>query len=102
MSTFRHMVLVLALGCSSSTTPDRAGSGSVTSSGSGSAFSALGKKPEGARRPTPPPDIEKRALAVHAPAPAIDLASSAGTRWTLADALTKHARVMLVFYRGDW
>jgi hypothetical protein len=106
MSTFRHTLLILAMSCSSSTSPDQAGSGSVATTGSGSAYSSLGKKPEGARRPTPPPEIEKRAPALGATAPAIDLAIAAGTasggRWTLADALSKRDRVMLVFYRGDW
>jgi hypothetical protein len=98
MSTIRHMLVVLALGCgSSSTTEAPVGSGSV-----GSGYSALGKKPDGARRPTPPPEIDKRAVIVGTNAPSVDLANAAGGRWTLANALTKHARVMLVFYRGDW
>jgi hypothetical protein len=57
--------------------------------GSASGYQALGKKPANARRPTAPPGIEAKALAV-------------GTKVPAVDALSKHARVMLVFYRGDW
>lgn len=53
-------------------------------------------------RTTPPPGIAARALAVGAKAPAVALTDAVGAPWTLADALAKHARVMLVFYRGDW
>lgn len=95
----RHTLFILALGCGSSSTIEPAASGS----GSGSSFAALGNKPANARRPTPPPSIDRSALAIGATAPAVDLVDAAtGTPWTLAEALAKHARVMLVFYRGDW
>jgi hypothetical protein len=100
MSTLRHSLLILALGCGSSSGP--AGSGSA-GSGSGSSYAALGHKPANARRATPPANIDKSALAVGATVPAIELVEAAsGKPWTLAEALAKHARVMLVFYRGDW
>jgi hypothetical protein len=91
------LVLLLAA-CGSKETPPV----TSTASGSGSAYEALGKKPANARRANPPPGIEAKALAVGAKAPAVELVDSAGAPWTLATALTKHARVMLVFYRGDW
>ncbi|MBA2538429.1 MAG: hypothetical protein H0V17_02235 [Deltaproteobacteria bacterium] len=99
----RHTVsaalMILALGCGSSSTTEPAASGS----GSGSAYSTPGHKPATARRPSPPQNIDKTALAIGATAPAIDLVNAAtGAQWTLAEALAKHARVILVFYRGDW
>ncbi|MEZ4400058.1 MAG: hypothetical protein R3B06_08570 [Kofleriaceae bacterium] len=57
--------------------------------------------PKAPRRDTPPPSLATSALAVGADAPAIDALASTG-RFVLADALTKHARVILVLYRGDW
>ena len=95
------LALLLAAACGSSERTQPASAGSAAA-GSGSAYEALGKKPANARRPTPPPGIEAKAVAVGAKAPAVSLVDSAGAPWTLADALTKHARVMLVFYRGDW
>ena len=80
------------------TTTCSAGSGS----GSAATYDALGKKPTNARRPTPPPGIESKALAVGAKAPALALVDAAGAPWQLTESLAKHARVMLVFYRGDW
>ena len=102
MSILRHTLFILALtGCGSKSSDPTAGSGST---GSGSSYSALGHKPANARRPTPPPNIAKSALAVGASAPT-DLSlveAASGKPWTLGNELTKHARVMLVFYRGDW
>lgn len=97
----RRLALVLLLAACGSSKPGGSGSGSTTgASGSaptGSGYDALGKKPANARRPTPPVGIEAKALAVGAKAPTVDLVDSASARWTLANALTKHARVMLVF-----
>jgi hypothetical protein len=42
------------------------------------------------------------ALAVGALAPDVALPDASGAPWLLGDALADHARVMLVFYRGDW
>ncbi len=52
-------------------------------------------------RPTPPPGIESRAVAVGAPAPAISLPATTGGTWALASARDA-VPVVLVFYRGDW
>ena len=52
-------------------------------------------------RPTPPPGIESRAVAVGAPAPAISLPATTGGTWALASARDA-GPVVLVFYRGDW
>lgn len=100
----RRLLLAAALvvaGCSSKKdappTP-----GPASGSAAGSAYEALGKKPANARRPTAPPGIEARALAVGTKAPQIEVVDATGAPWRLADALGKHARVMLVFYRGDW
>lgn len=84
--------------CKSGTTPPATGSGS--GSGSGDGYQAQGKKPENARRPTPPPTLAL--LAVGATAPAIELPDAKNAAWTLAGALTKWKRVVIVFYRGDW
>ena len=72
------------------------------SAGSAPAYEPLGHKPADARRATPPPDIAAKAIAVGAQAPAITGTDHTGAPWALATELTKHARVMLVFYRGDW
>ena len=70
---------------------------------SGSTYRPLGNKPANARRPTAPPGIEASALAVGAEVPAdIELTDASRTPWRLADALSKHTRVMVFFYRGDW
>jgi hypothetical protein len=95
-----RLALVLLLAACGS--KDKVDAPPGSGSGSGSAYEALGKKPANARRATPPPGIEAAALAVGAKAPAVELVDSSGAPWTLANALTKHARVMLVFYRGDW
>jgi hypothetical protein len=100
------LAFALLAACGSSETKQPA-AGSAGSAGSGagsaaSAYDALGKKPTNARRPTPPPGIETKALAVGAAAPAVALVDASGAPWQLTDALAKHARVMLVFYRGDW
>ena len=95
------LAFVLLAACGSSETKQPAGS--VGSAGSGSAsYDALGKKPTNARRPTPPPGIESKAVAVGVKAPAVALVDAAGAPWQLTDSLAKQARVMLVFYRGDW
>jgi hypothetical protein len=87
------LVAALLFGCSSKEAPPAK---------QGSSYEAMGKKPANARRPTAPPNIEANALAVGAKAPMVELLDPTGAKWRLADALTKHARVMLVFYRGDW
>jgi peroxiredoxin len=101
VAMLRHTLIALALlGCGSKSEEPTPGSGS---SGSGSSYSALGHKPANARRPTPPPDIDKTALAVGASVPeasAID--ATTGSPWTLAGELAKHGRVLVMFYRGDW
>lgn len=89
------VALVLVVGCSSKE-PVKAGTGS------GSTYQALGKKPANARRPTAPPNIEAKALAVGAKAPSFEVTDATGARWRLADALAKHGKLILVFYRGDW
>ncbi len=96
-------VLLAACGSSESKQP-AAGSAGSGSAGSGSAanYEALGTKPANARRPTPPPGIESKALAVGTKVPALSLLDAAGAPWQLTDSLAKQARVMLVFYRGDW
>jgi len=103
MSIMRHttlaFLLLAACGPSESKQP---AAGSAGSAGSAATYDALGKKPTNARRPTPPPGIESKALAVGAKAPALALVDAAGAPWQLTDSLAKHARVMLVFYRGDW
>jgi len=100
MSILRHTLVILALiGCGSKSSDPTAGSGST-----GSGYSALGHKPTNARRPTPPPNIDKSALAVGASAPT-DLSlveAASGKPWTLGNELAKHARVIVMFYRGDW
>jgi peroxiredoxin len=40
-------------------------------------------------------------LKLGAEAPAVELEGPTGA-WSMANALSEHARVMLVFYRGDW
>ncbi len=79
----------------------------ATTGGSGSggranASAATSKRPPNPRRATPPPTLASSALAVGTAAPAIALADTTGAPWTLAGAQAKYARVMLVFYRGDW
>ena len=94
----RLLLIALLAACSSkSEAPSTQGT-----SGSGSAYQSSGKKPANARRPTAPPNIEAKALAVGTKAPDVTLRDATGAPWRLADALSKHARVMLVFYRGDW
>jgi hypothetical protein len=114
MSTLRHTPLpslfaFALLACSSKASDPTTGSGSTGSgSGSGAAhpantYPALGHKPANARRPTAPPNIDQSALAIGATVPAVELVDAAsGKPWTLAGELSKHARVILVFYRGDW
>ncbi|MEP6860659.1 MAG: hypothetical protein ABJE66_08575 [Deltaproteobacteria bacterium] len=71
--------------------------GSGTTAGSTSS-----RIPPSPRRATPPPSLATTALAVGAAAPEIALTDAASAPWTLSEAEAKHARVMLVFYRGDW
>ena len=87
------LVAALLFGCSSKSEPPAQ---------QGSSYQSMGKKPTNARRPTAPPNIEANALAVGAKVPDVEFLDPTGAKWRLADALTKHARVMLVFYRGDW
>ena len=86
------LVAALVFGCSSKSSDPPAKQ----------TYEATGKKPANARRATAPPNIEANALAVGAKVPLVEFADPTGAKWRLADALTKHARVMLVFYRGDW
>jgi hypothetical protein len=58
--------------------------------------------PAGTLRQTPPPDLAAHAAAVGASAPALELATSSGARWSLAEARTRHEPALLVFYRGHW
>jgi hypothetical protein len=96
------LAFVLLAACGSSETKQPAAGSGSAGSGSAAAYDALGKKPTNARRATPPPGIESKALAVGAKAPAVALVDAAGAPWQLTDSLAKQARVMLVFYRGDW
>ena len=93
---------VILAACGPSETTQPAGGSGATGSGSAANYVALGKKPTNARRPTPPPAIESKALAVGTKAPALTLVDAAGAPWKLTDSLANQARVMLVFYRGDW
>jgi len=98
--TITPLIILALLGCGSKTSEPAAGSGSA---GSGSSYAALGHKPANARRPTPPPEIDKTALAVGATVPAVELVDAAsGNPWKLSDAFAKTERVIVVFYRGDW
>jgi hypothetical protein len=63
--------------------------------------SAAADLPPNPGRPTPPPGIEGRAVAVGTPAPSISLPATTGGTWTLAGA-REAGPVVLVFYRGDW
>lgn len=65
-------------------------------------YAPTGKIPVAGRRTTPPPTFADHALAIGADAPLVALADTGGETWTLGAALARHARVMLVFYRGDW
>lgn len=67
--------------------------------------------PKAARRDSPPPGIDGRALAVGATASPFTLTSSAGTSWSLEQQLAKWGRagglnskrpLVLFFYRGHW
>ena len=60
----------------------------------------FGYPPEALRR-SAPEGIEARSTEVGAVAPALDLATAAGGRWTLAEHLAQGPAVV-VFYRGDW
>lgn len=72
-------------------------------SGSGAAPTSTSSRiPPNPRRATAPASLATSALGVGAPAPEIALMDAADAPWTLSNAETKHARVMLVFYRGDW
>jgi hypothetical protein len=58
--------------------------------------------PASGRGTAPSSTLATTALRVGDAAPEIALTDAAGAPWTLSDAQAKHARVMLVFYRGDW
>ena len=62
-------------------------------------YTPSGYKPAHARQPSPA-SVKKQAAGT--PAPAIELKDNTGQPWSLANALTKTKRVVLVFYRGDW
>jgi hypothetical protein len=96
---YRTAMLALLIGaCSSSPSNSPQPSGTPAPS-----YAPTGKIPPAtARRTTPPPAIADHAPAVGAGAPLVALADTGGGTWTLGEALAKHARVMLVFYRGDW
>jgi hypothetical protein len=85
-------VLALAAACTS-----RKSGGAADAA----AVDANPRKPKHARRPTAPPGIEARAIAVGAQAPAVSLPSTTGGTFTLSEALARGPAV-LVFYRGDW
>jgi len=90
-------------GTASGTATGRAG-GSSPGSGPGTARAHNEYAPfvpAASRRDTPPPAMAETALAVGAAAPVIDAASTRG-RFVLGDALTRHAWVIVVLYRGDW
>jgi peroxiredoxin len=53
-------------------------------------YAAVGLRPDNADRATPPPDLDKTALAVGHDAPPIRAM------------LPAHERIVVVFYRGDW
>jgi hypothetical protein len=67
----------------------------------GAILLAAAGPPPHASRPEAPPGIEARAVKLGAPAPAILLPVTDGSRWTLKEALARGPAV-LVFYRGDW
>jgi hypothetical protein len=86
----RRVLLALALTCAA-----------CKGESSAPTYQPSGFKPDGATRTTPPPAIEAAALPVGARVPDVDLTATTG-RFTLADALSKKERVLLVLYRGDW
>ena len=103
------LVLTLALpasGCRGDSKPREVppgpANGSATPAPSKPTYEAIGQRPVNPKRATPPPELLASALPVGAAAPSIELASSTGKPWSLAEAQTKHARTMLVFFRGDW
>ncbi len=73
-----RFALLVALGaaCSSSSTSPSSGTGSTS-------------------QPQP-------GVAAGAEAPDVALRDQTDATWRIADGLSRHARVMLVFYRGDW
>jgi len=92
------MLAALMIACGSSGSQPGTGTGM----GTGSAYKPVGVKPANAGKAIAPPQVGDHAIAVGAAAPAISLPDDLGASWTLGDALAKHARVVLVFYRGDW
>ncbi len=94
--------LVFALAACGSPSPPPPGARDGSAAPASGPYAPIAKPPAAARRVTPPPPLAAQALAVGARAPAIALADADGKAWTLGDTLAKHARVMLVFYRGDW
>ena len=77
------------------------GSQSATPSGARST-STSAQDPASPPLTTGPRSLATTALKVGSAAPAVALTEAGGAPWTLSDAEKKHARVMLVFYRGDW
>jgi hypothetical protein len=95
-------VLAVALAaCSDKAAPAGGGSGagSSTAAPAGDGYQPAGFKPDKARQPSPA-SVKKQPAGT--PAPAIELRDATGATWSLANALTKAKRVVLVFYRGDW
>ena len=66
----------------------------------GTVLQAAGYPPEAMRR-TAPEGIEERAPSVGAMAPAVELRSHEGERYSLDTARTK-GPVVVLFYRGHW
>ena len=92
MSALRLTIaLALIVGCSEkSSAPTKKPADDYTPSG---------VKPAKAREPSPA-SVKKQPAGT--PAPAIEITDNTGQPWSLANALTKTKRVVLVFYRGDW
>jgi hypothetical protein len=103
----RRALLLLALlgACSKDPAPKAAPKDAapvVATADAGDGYKPSGDKPANARRAQALAGMLDKAVAVGAPAPDIDLPAAGGTRFRLADALSKKERVLLVFYRGDW
>jgi hypothetical protein len=92
------LAVALVTGCSDKAAPAGAGSGAGSGS-AGDGYQPAGFKPTKARQPSPA-SVKKQPAGT--PAPAIELRDATGATWSLATALTKTQRVVLVFYRGDW
>ena len=109
--TLSALLTVALPACGESATPSAAPSASESKSAPAPVAEAPAKAPRAkgkwggfppeARRDTPPEGIFERALAEGASAPDFTLTGSTGA-FTLTDALSKTAYVVLVFYRGAW